>query len=422
MSGHKRKLVSIDPGLYRQMHEKEMRERFLAGPRKMEGSGADHPDQKMQPRENLDPARRRKGLLNLALSLSDPFALVDAGEATVMAGEGAENAQKNPVAQRSKRNAREPGVPAERQRHLHVENRRQHELKIPSFHPLSSYDGSSRVEAYQDGRYEQPVLVREKPDDLLNNTPETENARDEGWPQALSILDDLVREALGWQTCEAIDFNGQPAGVEIDVDEWTGGALSRFIETLMNLQTHWKDATPHLGDPQNWIIQAYPELVKQLEEITFQARMNVLQSQLRINTADRAARALATQGYRIKQAGYHGEDLRGAFACTLVHPDGSEVQVRVDPPAHPGAGQALHLYCLDAASHTGYELARRSAEIENALRWSGISSGDWAEGPGDLQPRDHVWQGEEPPTAQGGVHQSVSVHVHSVMEEYENGG
>ena len=78
-----------------------------------------------------------------------------------------------------------------------------------------------------------------------------------------------------------------------------------------------------------------PVIREKFETIIYDARLLALNSQLRMNIAERALQALEIQGFELSESGYTNQDMRGPFTAHLENPDGSRVMIQVlpvDPP------------------------------------------------------------------------------------------
>jgi thioesterase domain-containing protein len=70
---------------------------------------------------------------------------------------------------------------------------------------------------------------------------------------------------------------------------------------------------------------------ERFESIIYEARLNALNSQLRMNIAEQALQALEIHGFKLNEAGYVGKDMRAPFTAQLDNPDGSRVTIQVLP-------------------------------------------------------------------------------------------
>jgi hypothetical protein len=77
--------------------------------------------------------------------------------------------------------------------------------------------------------------------------------------------------------------------------------------------------------------QIIPVVRDSFESIIYEARLNALNSQLRMNIAEKALQALENHGFCLENSGYSDDDMRSQFSAQLASPDGSEVTINVLP-------------------------------------------------------------------------------------------
>src|SRR5271157_52273 len=184
----------------------------------------------------------------------------------------------------------------------------------------------------------------------------------------------LYHLATRSNSCSAMDIEGKELPVQIDVDFWTSGNLSKLVDQLTSYLAQFEHNNDQwtTKDLKAYIQETLPEIRSGLENAISQARLNVLSSQLRINIADVVVQALASQGFEVQQSLYSDNDMRKSFCARLGNLEGSEVIVKISPiQGEPGQNQ-LHLHSLDAAQHTEHELHQRALEISTALRQYGL--------------------------------------------------
>ncbi|MDR3575553.1 MAG: hypothetical protein P4L50_16970 [Anaerolineaceae bacterium] len=178
--------------------------------------------------------------------------------------------------------------------------------------------------------------------------------------------------------CPALDIQGNQLPVQIDVDFWTSGSLNKLVGTL---KANLADFDQNKFDWNSALLKDYlqetlPGIRSDLDNLVYQARINVLSSQLRINIADVVIQALASQGFEIQESLYSNDDMRKSYCARLGNLEGSQVVVKISPiQSEPGQNQ-LHLHSLDAGKRTQHELQQRAVEISHALRQYGLKVGN----------------------------------------------
>jgi hypothetical protein len=190
-------------------------------------------------------------------------------------------------------------------------------------------------------------------------------------------LDQLIEAAENHRFTHALDLDGQPLDFSLDVDFWSHRKLARFFQSLAHIQAQL-DEEPFTLDSQTLqtlLSETLPSLRNQLQEIIFQARLNGLNSQVRLNIADIVIQALGSQGFALQDSEYANGDMRRQVSARLVNLEGSEVLVEVDPIAGSTPTSDLQLHSFDDGLRTEHELRQRSAEVARALRRFGLQVG-----------------------------------------------
>ena len=175
----------------------------------------------------------------------------------------------------------------------------------------------------------------------------------------------------------ALDLDGQPLDFTVDVPFWSGGAFqawsARCLALLRQLESQGEAIdTPDLERIE---LEQLPALHNALSDLVYQARLNVIASQVRFNIAACIVQALQEQGFELSEAQYDAADQRASYQATVRAFDGSEVVVHV----HPVAGQAA-LTDIDLVSHdqqlrSEHELRQRARELALSLQAFGLQVG-----------------------------------------------
>jgi hypothetical protein len=177
---------------------------------------------------------------------------------------------------------------------------------------------------------------------------------------------------------QAIDLDGSPIEPLLDVDYWSQGAwqdlADEFLQSIQPLQS--ADQPPE-GEYMLDLIHNYlPGVRARLGEMCFNARVQALNSQLRVNIADIVVQALSVQGFSLSDCAYEQQDWRNPFQARLTGLDQSTVTVQVVPSGSQVGENELHIYSNDQALRSQRELSQRWEEIEGELVFSGLSVGE----------------------------------------------
>jgi len=172
-----------------------------------------------------------------------------------------------------------------------------------------------------------------------------------------------------------VDLDGNEMDTQLDIDYWSSRKLSRLINEIQgqahalenNQQTLNNQILTHLIEIE------IPRLEQQLEDIIYRARLNALNSQLRINIADFVLQALETQGYRIEDAQYLNKDMRQEYQVMVKNMEGNQVLVQVIP--NQDYENELQMHSMNQTARTRHELQQQTREIGKALNYFGLSMG-----------------------------------------------
>lgn len=191
---------------------------------------------------------------------------------------------------------------------------------------------------------------------------------------ALESAQEILTIAHINRSCKAIDPEGKELDLTIEVDWWTGGRLSelekevqRLLERLRNEQSPLS-----LEELRDIVEHTVPTLRQRLEEIIRDARLAVINSQLRINIADLVAQTLEEHGFSVQDATYEGEDMRGSYYVLTRHLDGSEVVVVIAPKEGRPLENELQIHSFDVEQRPESELRQRARELARALQTRGL--------------------------------------------------
>ena len=131
----------------------------------------------------------------------------------------------------------------------------------------------------------------------------------------------------------AFGLEGEELPEQVDLAYWSNGRYRELLDKsrqLLNLLSQEQRSIP-TAELRRTHKDLLPILVERFESIIYDARLNALNSQLRMNIAEQALQALENQGFRLNEAGYTKNDMRSAFTANLENPDGSRVTIEVVP-------------------------------------------------------------------------------------------
>jgi hypothetical protein len=179
------------------------------------------------------------------------------------------------------------------------------------------------------------------------------------------------------QLVPAIDLDGSPLPYNITVNYWTDGEFDHLVQEFDHTLAEFVESDhPGTTSELHHLIDDYfPFIQDKIGDLVFDARMNVLNAQLRMNIAEIVVDALSGQGYALDSSYFLAGDERDAYQANLINYEGSQVVVKVDPVESQAAVNELHLFASDAQEKTSHELKQRALEIRRALQSTGLEVG-----------------------------------------------
>jgi len=186
---------------------------------------------------------------------------------------------------------------------------------------------------------------------------------------------ELCKTVLANAQVPALDVAGNELPFAIDLDYWSRNAYRGLLNESKQLQQYLKahHQTLSLQELQRVRNQELPALQDRLESMIYEARLEAIQSQLRINIADLALQALEVQGYRLEEARFTNDDMRGPFVATLINDDQSSISLRILPKQGQDLASDLQIVSNDSAIRTAGELFARFQAIRSSLGQKGLT-------------------------------------------------
>lgn len=153
------------------------------------------------------------------------------------------------------------------------------------------------------------------------------------YEQTYQALTGFVAELEANSTVNALGLNGEELAAQVDLVYWSNGKYSELVDKCRQLlalmiQEQRSISTEQLNKTHTEIL---PVLMEKFESMIYRARLRALNSQLRMNIAERALQALEIQGFKLNESGYVDRDMRAAFTLNLENVDGSRVMIEVLP-------------------------------------------------------------------------------------------
>jgi hypothetical protein len=148
-----------------------------------------------------------------------------------------------------------------------------------------------------------------------------------------AALTGFITEMEMNSSVNAFGLEGEELTEQVDLGYWSNGKYRELLDKSRHLLTLLTREQRSISTEE--LKRTYRELLpvvtERFESIIYEARLNALNSQLRMNIAERALQALEIQGFRLNTAGYANQDMRAAFKANLENADGSRVMIEILP-------------------------------------------------------------------------------------------
>ena len=194
---------------------------------------------------------------------------------------------------------------------------------------------------------------------------------------ALRSMDELYHDISANNTIPALDINGNQLPILIDLDHWSVHRYTNMLRIVRSYLSQLRTSAHRFttSELDDLIQNIIPRFRKDFDEIIYQARLEVIYSQIRINIADIAIQALGRQGFIMQEHGYAGNDMRKPYFISLQNIEGSQVTILVNPMKDMKAVNDLVIDSYDVSTRTESELRSRSREIVQSLTQFGLQVG-----------------------------------------------
>ena len=154
-----------------------------------------------------------------------------------------------------------------------------------------------------------------------------------GYEKAQHGLHQVLTDLELHPSVNALGLQGEELTEQVDLDYWTQGKYRHLLNVCRKVMTRLVQDQAHLSTEELGRIQTelLPVMTERFESIVYEARLNALNSQLRMNIAEQALQALEIHGFRLNESGYANKDMRAQFMAVLENSDGSRVRIQVLP-------------------------------------------------------------------------------------------
>jgi hypothetical protein len=154
-----------------------------------------------------------------------------------------------------------------------------------------------------------------------------------GYGKAQQAIQHVLTDLELNPSVNALGLQGEELIEQVDLDYWTQGKYRHLLNVCRKVMTRLVQDQGHLSTEELTRIQTelLPVMTERFASIVYEARLNALNSQLRMNIAEQALQALEIHGYKLNDSGYANEDMRAQFMAVLENSDGSRVRIQVVP-------------------------------------------------------------------------------------------
>lgn len=148
-----------------------------------------------------------------------------------------------------------------------------------------------------------------------------------------SAIDHIRRELELNASVNAFGLQGEELTDQIDLAYWSDGKYNQLVTKCRQFLDLLTQDRAHISTEElKRIHSELPSVVTtSFESIVYEARLKALNSQLRMNIAEKALEALEQHGFQLSEAGYVEKDMRAPFLAQLANADGSRVTIQVLP-------------------------------------------------------------------------------------------
>src|SRR5215216_2399395 len=149
--------------------------------------------------------------------------------------------------------------------------------------------------------------------------------------RAQSTLSSLLHEIQLNSAVPAIDLQGETMPEQVDLDFWTNGKYRIAMNRCQQFLTVLAEQQLSADELKCIHTDVIPAITEYFDSVIYEARLNALNSQLRMNIAETALQALEIHGFQLNESGYTNQDMRSSFTLRLENADGSKVSIQVLP-------------------------------------------------------------------------------------------
>lgn len=150
--------------------------------------------------------------------------------------------------------------------------------------------------------------------------------------RALAAVRSLIEEVRAHREGVVPGDGVEEKDIEVDVDYWSRGALSRLTDQLGGIESRLEAEKETLTVEQVRRLEEEASAIRQqLPEVVEAAKLTIINSQACYNVAQAVASVMEEQGYQVETGTYECEDERGAYGIKMRNRGGDEFVTIITP-------------------------------------------------------------------------------------------
>ena len=220
-------------------------------------------------------------------------------------------------------------------------------------------------------------------------------------------INEFISQMEANASVPAVGLKGEELPNQVELNYWTDDKYNELLNHCRQLAMYMILDQNILSyeDIDRIYLQIIPVIQESFESLINDARLNALNSQLRMNIAEKALNALENHGFLLDTAGYKDDDMRSEFNAHLECPDGSEVSIQVIPTEIPANELSNDLVVITTHPYlkTEHEARLQWEELSHTLNQYNLKVS---------HPKIHPTPPteESDPSTQTRVHNQISAH------------
>lgn len=192
--------------------------------------------------------------------------------------------------------------------------------------------------------------------------------------RALAAVRSLIEEVRAHREGVVPAESADEQDIEVDVDYWSRGALSRLTDQLRAVESRLGAEKETLTVEQvRRLEEEAAAHRRQLPEVVEAAKLTIINSQACYNVAQAVASVMEEQGYQVETGTYEGEDQRGAYGIKMRNRGGDEFVTIITPSREQELAYSTQMNFYDRSQDEAMRLAFANA-VYQGLNDAGLQA------------------------------------------------